>query len=587
MAEDKEWRVGDFFVHKGLFWISVEKGYDKMKDAMKQSTMMKILNVCTFALLAAVAIMFACNCLFNARVDKANTNRYDLTYYANVFLNGSKTLTNEVRAYAATADITHYNNYMEEVDTLKNREKGIAKLQQIGITSDEQSLIDEMSSISNALVPLEEQAMETAKKGDTKSALNYVYGQEYSDAISDITELQAEFLEALDRRSSSEVASLNLLCTVTSMLLGIFLVALVALQIFQFRMVNHRLLIPILKIKDEMVEIENGNLSSNFELEPDTSEIGTLIASIIETKQNLKKYIEDIEEKLSEISRGNLNITVDLDYVGDFKPMKDSVVVILDSLNRMIKKMDQSAVMVSEHANQVAAFSQGLSQGASEQASTIQELASTVSVLNDRMDKVVEHTVNAKKVTGMAVQALAVSNEKMAEMGQAMDNIAASSNEIGKIIKTIEDIAFQTNILALNAAVEAARAGEAGKGFAVVADEVRNLANKSQEASGQTTLLIEKSTQAVEFGVKLAKNTEEALREVVEGAKRSEEHVDSIAEESQQQSNALQQVTVGIDQIASVVQNNSATAEESAASSEELSQQARTMKDLVEKFQLR
>ena len=228
-----------------------------------------------------------------------------------------------------------------------------------------------------------------------------------------------------------------------------------------------------------------------------------------------------------------------------------------------------------------------MSQGATEQASSIQELAASITEISNQVNQNAENAENAsKKATNVGDQIIS-SNEHMQEMTSAMKEISEKSSQIGKIIKTIEDIAFQTNILALNAAVEAARAGEAGKGFAVVADEVRSLASKSAEASKDTSLLIEGSIQAVNKGTEIADITASQLLEVVSGAKDIVTTIDNIANASKQQANSVRQVTVGVDQISSVVQTNSATAEESAAASEELSGQAQILKELVNRFRLK
>lgn len=557
-----------------------------MKQAIKQSTMSLILNIISIIFLGGVAVSFFFNTYYNNKINQANEDRYYLTYYANQFMNGSSTLTSEVRAYAATADQTHYNNYWYEVNTAKNRDIGVEKMREIGITSEEETMISQMSSLSNELVPLEENAMETAAR-DPEAAMDYVFGTEYSNTIAQINQLKSDFLSRLDSRSTAEVMRLNTLCIVTSILVFVFLVGLVVAMTIQSRMIRRKLIHPIIQIDKEMREIAQGNLSSNFDLEPDTSEIGMLIYSIHSTKAELKKYIDDISWMLSQMAQGNMNLEPKIRYIGDFESIQASLETILNSLNHTISRIDISSAQVFAHADQVSSGAQSLAQGATEQASTISELSSTISDLTERMNDIAENAKKAQDVSLEAAGNLNIGNQKMQDMHQAMEEISNSSQEIGKIIKTIEDIAFQTNILALNAAVEAARAGAAGKGFAVVADEVRQLANKSQEASHQTTLLIETSTRAVQEGVTLAQDTVQTLNVVVEGARQSVEFVEAIALDSDQQAQALRQANIGVDQIAEVIQTNSATAEQSAAASEELSAQAGQLKELVNAFQLR
>ena len=318
-------------------------------------------------------------------------------------------------------------------------------------------------------------------------------------------------------------------------------------------------------------------------------EIGDLAAAIQSVMQHVREIISDLSDKLSELAKGNFRVSLENteQYPGAYRPLLNSLQEISNDLNKTMVEIKTSAREVNAGAEQVSSGAQGLSQGATEQASSIEELSATVNDISEHIKKTAENTRLANTEAQNAGKEVSHSDKQMQQMKAAMENINQKSGEISKIIKTIDDIAFQTNILALNAAIEAARAGVAGKGFAVVADEVGNLAQKSANAAKDTTMLIEETLQAVEQGTVLADSTAESLQRVVTGASKVTELVNQIAEASVEQSRAVEQVSTGIDQISSVVQSNTATAEESAAASEELSGQANILNDLVGRFHLK
>ena len=273
-------------------------------------------------------------------------------------------------------------------------------------------------------------------------------------------------------------------------------------------------------------------------------------------------------------------------YVGEFAQLATSMYQIIDKLSSVLGQINQSADQVASGSDQVASGSQALSQGATEQASSVEELAATINEISNQVKSNAENAHNVNKLADDVGLKMTESNQQMQTMIEAMKEISSSSSEIGKIIKTIEDIAFQTNILALNAAVEAARAGEAGRGFSVVAEEVRRLATKTTGASKLTAELIEKNSDAVSDGMKAVNVTAQTLKASVEGARQVSHKMDKISETSVQQADAITQIRKSVELISEIVQGNSATSEESAAASEELSAQAQLLKELVEKFEL-
>ncbi len=318
-------------------------------------------------------------------------------------------------------------------------------------------------------------------------------------------------------------------------------------------------------------------------------EMGRLADAFRNMTVILESVIMDASRLLSEMADGNFDVRTHAEehYVGGFQGLLSSIRKLNRDLSSTLGQINYSADQVASGSDQVSSGAQALAQGATEQASAVEQLAATITNISHQVKETAQNASEARQQSNTAGDEMDKCNVLMHDMMEAMEEITHKSNEIGKIIKTIEDIAFQTNILALNAAVEASRAGSAGRGFAVVADEVRNLASKSSDASKDTAELIESSIKAVQRGTQLANTTAQSLVKAVDDVRTAATNVEKIADAAEKQAEAVGQVTLGVSQISDVVQTNSATAEQSAAASSELSNQADTLKSLVAKFILR
>lgn len=557
-----------------------------MKKVMKQSDLIILLRTISFFHVIIIIGVFLFSSVISKTTDKLNENRFLLVDNATHFMNASSYLTSEVRAYATTGDKKHYDNYYKALNEYKARENSVAAMKQIGITKEEESKVDEMMSLSAQLVPLEEAAIKDVEAGDKRAAVFAVLGEEYNASLTSISKLRYEFLNMLTERTTREVNQGVFMTRLMEVVCVVFVLSIMVVQLISYNLIKKRVIRPILAVKDEMELLSKGDLHNVIPLQADTSETGMMIATIVITKTELRKYVADITSKLEQLASKDMRIHNEIEYIGDFKPIQNAIAQIAKNLNEAMVTINASAEQVSSTSIKVATSSEQLASSSIEQAASIEELSSSLDYISK---KIAASSDNAKMATSLANEAgvqLNKSNEHLKGMLQKMNDINAASGEIGKIIETIQNIASQINLLALNASIEAARAGDAGKGFAIVAQQVGLLAGQTAEASHNTSAMIEDSLNTIQSGSIIAQEASDTFQEVMVNAGRAAVAMGDISIAADEQNELIDQIIIIIKQLVKGIETNTSTSEETAAVSEELSEEAVSMQDLVKKFKV-
>ena len=488
-----------------------------------------------------------------------------------------------IREMALNEDTSSYDNYEQTVKRLLSEvDSELQILKKTEVLSDEN--YEEYATALSDWGKIGYSIIEEIKNGNDENATDAILNN-CTPALNKVVEIAIKLDELTDEASSETVRNM-VVCTVAG-----FVVIIVCL-VFAYTLtrktskrVLETILEPLHAIEDVATELTEGNLHSTLEYHSD-DEIGRLAHSMRKSIRILGTYVDDIDRSMKLFSEGNFDVHPEVEWRGDFVGILNSFMAFQASMAGTIKGIQNVSNEVSGAAEQVASSSNDLADGATNQAAVVEELTATVTGVSEQVEK---NSQSAKEISVKVDElgnAISESNGKMHEMVDSMHEISEASKEIDKIITTINEIASQTNLLALNASIEAARAGEAGKGFAVVANQVNVLADQSAQAAKESATLIETSVKAVEKGMVIAGQTAAQLEEVAENSKVITTEVTNIAETLETQTTEIKQINEGIEQINDVVQTNSATSEECAAASQEMSSEAESLREMIRKFKV-
>ena len=513
-------------------------------------------------------------------------NESKISSYFNEYRMATKSLITEAQTYAVTGKITHYDNYMRELNTDKVREEAWNNLQKCKIEEEEVGRLNTINVIIQELLPYEEKAIALVQEKNLEEAISILHGDEYGGMIERLESMMDRCIESVERTSETKVLVSRIFMLVSGVCFTVLFFYILKNNLGTIRFSEQELLKPIMEASAHVVAISEGNFDGEIELIADDSEVGEMLQAIAFMKKNFSHMVMEISNILEQMAQGNYKVELKQEYVGEFIKIKDSMNMIISETVSTLSTIRNVAEEINCGSEQLAKAAEDLAEGGNVQSMRVSEIVRLVQSTYTSMENHVIDADATVKISTETAKVLMAGYEKMQNLKAAISNINDCSTKINKIILTIQDIADETNLLSLNAAIEAARAGESGRGFAVVAEQVKKLADESSRAAGETTKLIETTVSAVSQGMLIADETAKNMNSIIDSAKESTTRMHEMAVKLKEEALNMREINKNVEEVALIVDNNSATSQETAAVSEEQAAQVETMVDLLEQFKI-